>query len=33
VLASHTGWGLAELMELECVELIAWLDAWQAMEP
>jgi len=27
VLASHTGWGLAELLELTADELLAWLAA------
>ena len=26
LLAGHTGWSLAELLELEDIELIAWLD-------
>lgn len=27
VLASHTGWGLEELLDLELDELLAWQEA------
>jgi len=33
VLASHTGWGLADLMDLEDAELTAWLEALAAAKP
>lgn len=26
-LASHTGWAQKELLEMECEELLAWLEA------
>lgn len=30
-LASQTGWPLSELQEMDCEELLAWLEAWKAL--
>ena len=33
ILASHTGWGLNELLELDIGELREWLRALEAAQP